>query len=143
MIIKAIPKSNDTIELKPGCYNVTLQKPYEKEIEGQKVVRFPFTVDGIVGKIKPFYFYLFKSEIGDDKLKFQRFNTLAMAIRKCFLLYGPFNKESYEKWVGKKGRVIIGKHASGSVGVVFFMCNSSITPAKVRFIEHLHTFEYE
>ena len=143
MIVKSITKSNATIELKPGCYNVTLQKPYEKEIEGQKIVRFPFSVDGIVGKIKPFYFYLFKSEIGDDKLKFQRFNTLAMAIRKCFLLYGPFNKDSYEKWVGKKGRVIIGKHASGSVGVVFFMVNSSITPAKIRFIEHMHTFEYE
>lgn len=143
MIVKSITKSNGTIELKPGCYNVTLQKPYEKEIEGQKVVRFPFSVDGIVGKIKPFYFYLFKSEIGDDKLKFQRFNTLAIAIRKCFLLYGPFNKDSYEKWVGKKGRVIIGKNASGSVGVVFFMVNSSITPAKIRFIEHLHTFEYE
>ena len=143
MVIKTKKQSNETIELKPGCYNVTLQEPYEKEIEGQKVIRFPFTVDGIVGKIKPFYFYLFKSEIGDDKLKFQRFNTLAMAVRKCFLLYGPFNKDSYEKWVGKKGRVIIGKHASGSIGVVFFMCNSSITPAKERFIEHLHTFDYE
>lgn len=143
MVIKTKKQSDETIELKPGCYNVTLQEPYEKEIEGQKVIRFPFTVDGIVGKIKPFYFYLFKSEIGDDKLKFQRFNTLAMAVRKCFLLYGPFNKDSYEKWVGKKGRVIIGKHASGSIGVVFFMCNSSITPAKERFIEHLHTFDYE
>ena len=143
MIVRTIQKSNETIELKPGCYNVTLQEPYEEEINGQTVIRFPFTVDGIVGKIKPFYFYLFKSEIGDDKLKFQRFNTLAMAIRKCFLLYGPFNKESYEKWVGKKGRVIIGNHASGSVGVVFFMVNSGITPNKVRFIEHLHTFEYE
>lgn len=143
MVIKTKKQSDETIELKPGCYNVTLQEPYEKEIEGQKIVRFPFKVDGIVGKIKPFYFYLFKSEIGDDKLKFQRFNTLAMAIRKCFLLYGPFNEDSYKKWVGRKGRVIIGRHASGNMGVVFFMCNSSITPAKVRFIEHLHTFEYE
>lgn len=143
MVVRVKKQSSDVIRLKPGCYNVTLQKPYEIEIEGQKVIRFPFTVDGIVGKIKPFYFYLFKSEIGDDKLKFQRFNTLAMVIRKCFLLYGPFNEDSYKKWVGRKGRVVIGKYPDANVGVVFFMVNDSITPAKVRFIEHLHTFEYE
>ena len=130
MVIKTKKQSNETIELKPGCYNVTLQEPYEKEIEGQKVIRFPFTVDGIVGKIKPFYFYLFVPKDDDDKLKIERFYTLAMAIRECFDSVLPFNELSYKFWKGKKGRVVIGKHRDGKIGVVFFMRSEIINLAR-------------
>lgn len=143
MVVKAIMKGNETIELKPGCYYVTLQKPYETEIKGQEVIRFPFTVNGIVGKIKPFYFYLFKAKIGDDKLKVQRFNTLAMAIRKCFDVVSPFTESNYELWTGKKGRVVIGKHENGKVGVIFFMHNEKLSNIRKTLIENMHTIEFE
>lgn len=143
MVVKTKKQVNGTIELKPGCYNVTLQEPYEKEIEGQKVIRFPFTVDSIVGKIKPFYFYLFKSEIGDDKLKIQRLDTLEMAIRECFNTMLPFTKNNYKLLKGKKGRVVIGKHRNGKMGVVFFMRNEIINLANEALSENTRVFKNE
>lgn len=143
MIIKAIPKSNGTIELKPGCYNVTLQEPYEEEINGEIYIRFPFTVAGIVGKIKPFYFYLFVPKDGDEKLKFERFNTLEIAIRECFNTELPFTKSYYKLWKGKKGRVVIGKHRNGKMGVVFFMRNENINLARKALSENVRVFKNE
>ena len=143
MVIKTKKQSNETIELKPGCYNVTLQEPYEEEINSEICIRFPFTVAGIVGKIKPFYFYLFVPKDGDDKLKIERFNTLAMAIRECFNSVLPFNELSYKFWKGKKGRVVIGKHKNGKMGVVFFMRSEIINLAQESLSENVHTFKNE
>lgn len=143
MVVRAIPKSNETIELKPGCYNVTLQEPYEEEINGEIYIRFPFTVAGIVGKIKPFYFYLFVPKDGDDKLKIQRFNTLAMAIRECFNTMLPFTKNNYKLLKGKKGRVVIGKHRNGKMGVVFFMRSEMINIANKALSENTRVFKNE
>lgn len=143
MIIKTKKQSDGTIELKPGCYNVTLQEPYEEEINGEIYIRFPFTVAGIVGKIKPFYFYLFVPKDGDEKLKFERFNALEIAIRECFNTGLPFTKIHYKFWKGKKGRVVIGKHRNGKMGVVFFMRNENINLARKALSENARVFKNE
>lgn len=143
MVIRIKKQGDGVIELKPGCYNVTLQEPYEKEIERQKVIRFPFSVDGIVGKIKPFYFYLFVPKDGDEKSKIERFNAKEKAIRECFNSILPFNKLSYKFWSGRKGRVVIGKHRNGNMGVVFFMRSEIINIARKALSEDIHTFKNE
>ena len=143
MVIKTKQQSNGTIELKPGCYNVILQEPYEEEINGEICIRFPFTVAGIVGKIKPFYFYLFVPKDGDDKLKIERFNNKSMAIRECFNSVLPFNEVSYKLWKGRKGRVVIGKHRNGKMGVVFFMRNDNINLAREALSENARVFKNE
>lgn len=143
MVVRVKKQSNGVIELKPGCYNVTLQEPYEKEINGEIVIRFPFTVDGMVGKINPFYFYLFVPKDGNDKLKIERFNNKSMAIRECFNSMLPFNELSYKFWKGRKGRVVIGKHRNGKMGVVFFMRNDIINLAREALSENVHTFKNE
>ena len=142
MVVRVVKKSNETISLCPGMFSLTLKKPYEVEINGQKVIRFPFTAAGMACNIKPNYFYLFKSEFGDDKLKIQRFHTLAMAIRKCFDITEPFCEESYEKWVGKKGIVVMGKQKNGKIGVIFYMPNKGLKESREKIIEKMHTFEY-
>ena len=143
MVVKTKKQSNGTIELKPGCYNVILQEPYEEEVNGEIYIRFPFAVDGIVGKIKPFYFYLFKPKINDDKLKFERFSTLSTAIRECFYITLPFTKSNYKLLKGKKGRVVIGKHRNGNIGVVFFMRNEMINLAREALSENTRVFKNE
>lgn len=143
MVVKMKKQDNETIELKPGCYYVTLQEPYEEEINGEIVIRFPFSVNGMVGKIKPFYFYLFKAKDDDDKLKIQRLDTLEMAIRECFNIKLPFIKSNYRLLKGKKGRVVIGKHRNGKMGVVFFMQNDTINLAREALSENVHTFKNE
>ena len=143
MIVRTIPKNNGTIELKPGCYNVVLQEPYEEEINGEIVIRFPFTVAGIVGKIKPFYFYLFKSKIGDEKLKIEKLNAKEKAIRECFNTMLPFDERHYKLWEGKKGRVVIGKHRNDKMGVVFFMRNDTINLARKALSENTRVFKNE
>lgn len=143
MVIKTKKQSDGTIELKPGCYNVILQEPYEVEIENETAIRFPFTVSGIVGKIKPFYFYLFKAKVGDDNLKIQRLDTLETAIRKCFNIKLPFTKSNYKLLKGKKGRVVIGKHRNGKMGVVFFMRSEIIDIAQKALSEDIPDFRNE
>ena len=143
MVVKTKKQGNGTIELKPGCYNVTLQEPYEEEINNEIVIRFPFTVDGIVGKIKPFYFYLFKPKINDDKLKFERFSTLSTAIRECFNITLSFTKSNYKLLKGKKGRVVIGKHKNGNIGVVFFMRSEMLNLAREALSENTRVFKNE
>ena len=143
MVVKTKKQDNEKIELKPGCYYVTLQEPYEGEINGEIVIKFPFSVNGIVGKIKPFYFYLFKAKDDDDKLKIQRLDTLEMAIRECFNIMLPFTKNNYKMLKGKKGRVVIGKHRNGKMGVVFFMQNEMINLAHKALSENTRVFKNE
>lgn len=143
MIIKTKKQANETIELKPGCYNVILQEPYEKEINGEIVIRFPYTVNGIVGEIKPNYFYLFVPKVGDDKLRVERLSAKEKAIRECFNTKLPFDKNKYILWKGKKGRVVIGKHRNGNMGVVFFMRNENINIARQALSENVRVFKNE
>ena len=143
MVVKTKKQGNVTIELKPGCYYVTLQEPYEEEINGETVIRFPFSVNGMVGKIKPFYFYLFKAKDDSDKLKVQRLDTLEMAIRECFNAKLPLTKNDYKFWKGKKGRVVIGKHRNGKMGVVFFMRSEILTLARKALSEDIPGFNNE
>lgn len=143
MVIKTKKQNDGVIELKPGCYNVVLQEPYEEEINGEICIKFPFTVAGIVGKIKPFYFYLFVPKDGDERLKFERFNTLEIAIRECFNTKLPFEKSHYILWKGKKGRVVIGKHRNDKMGVVFFMRNENINLAHQALSENARVFKNE
>lgn len=143
MVVRVKKQSNAVFELKPGCYNVILQKPYEKEINGQIVVRFPFSVDGIVGKIKPFYFYLFKPKIDDDKLKFERFYAMSTAIRECFNTMLPFTESNYRLMKGRKGRVVVGKQKNGKMGVVFFMRNDMINFARKALSGEKQDFKNE
>lgn len=143
MVVKTKKQGNGTIELKPGCYNVILQEPYEEEINDEICIRFPFTVDGIVGKIKPFYFYLFMPKVDDEKSRFERYNDKRKAIRECFNTMLPFNKHSYKLWKGKKGRVVIGKHKNGKMGVVFFMRSEMINLAHKALSENTRVFKNE
>ena len=142
-ISRAFNQSEGVLELKEGLYNVTLKKPYEKEIHGEIVIRFPFTVDGFVGKIKPFYFYLIKSQAYIEELKRERFNYFAMSIRKCFDVILPFEKKYYEHWEGKKGRVLIAKHENGRNGVVFFVKNNNLTEERRKIIENIDFYMYK
>lgn len=142
MVVRVVKKSNEAISLCPGIFSLTLKKPYEVEINGQKVIRFPFTASGMACNIKPNYFYLFKSEFGDDRLKIQKFHTLAISIRKCFDITEPFCEESYEKWVGKKGLVVMAKQRDGNIRASFFMPNKTLTKGRERIIEKMHTFKY-
>lgn len=143
MVVKTKKQDNETIELKPGCYYVTLQEPYEEEINGEIVIKFPFSVNGIVGKTKPFYFYLFKAKDDDDKLKIQRLDTLEMAIRECFNTKLPFTKNNYKLLKGKKGRVVIGKHRNDKMGVVFFMRSEMVNLEHKALSENTRVFKNE
>lgn len=143
MVIKTKKQSDGIIELKPGCYNVTLQEPYEKEINGEIVIRFPFTINGMVGEIKPNYFYLFVSKVGDDKLRLERLSAKEKAIRECFNTKLPFDKKKYILWKGKRGRIVIGKHRNGNMGVVFFMRNENINLARKALSENARVFKNE
>ena len=141
--IRGFEQGEGIIELKEGLYNVTLKKPYEKEIHGEIVIRFPFTVDGMVGKIKPFYFYLIKSQVCIKELKYERTNYLAESIRKCFDVILPFEEKNYEYWEGRKGRVLIAEKKSGNRGVVFFMKNKNLTMERFKIIEDMSVFKHE
>lgn len=143
MIVRTIQKSDGIIELKPGCYNVTLLEPYEKEINGEIVIRFPFTINGMVGEIKPNYFYLFVPKVGDDKLRLERLSAKEKAIRECFNTKIPFDEKHYILWKGKRGRVVIGKHRNGNMGVVFFMRNDNINLARKALSENARVFKNE
>ena len=75
-------QAEDLAKFGKGIYNVTLEKPYEEEINGEMVIWVPFTVGEITGRTKPFYFHLFKSEVNDKGSKMGRCNLLAEKIRK-------------------------------------------------------------
>lgn len=139
-IKRSFHQAEDLVELGEGIFNVTLKKPYEKEIDGEIVIRFPFTVDGFMGKIKPFYFYLFKSLVNDKGSKMGRLNRLAESIRKCFDVILPFEENYYECWEGKKGRVLVSRNNNGKKGVVFFFKNKNLSEERKKIIEDMYDF---
>ena len=55
----------------------------------------------------------------------------------------PFTKNNYKMLKGKKGRVVIGKHRNGKMGVVFFMQNEMINLAHKALSENTRVFKNE
>lgn len=106
--------------LADGDYNITLIKPYETQVAGFNVLRFPFTVDGETEHCVPNYFDLFDCTDPTDTEKMQMFQKNASKIKACFKLGGNFGELNYIKWNGSKGKVRIEKSKAGFVNVVHF-----------------------
>lgn len=143
MVVRMKPQVDGTINLKPGCYNVTLQEPFEVVINGQRVIRFPFTVDGIRAKTNPYYFYLFIPKDNDDQSRVGRFEALSKSISECFNVKLQFVKYDYKLIKGRKGRVVIGYCKNGKMGVVFFMRNQLLIFTRKALFEDKRTFKNE
>ena len=106
--------------LADGDYDVTLGKPYETQVSGYSVLRFPITVDGESEPVVPNYFDLFDVTDPNDPEKLKQFNKNASKIKACFKLAGGFNETNYIKWTGSKGKVRIEKSKTGFVNIVQF-----------------------
>lgn len=133
-------QAEDLVVLGEGIYNIILKKPYEVEFNGEIIIKFPFTVDGFMGKIKPFYFYLNKSQVNDKGSKLGFSNTLAESIRKCFDIISPFEEKYYEQWVGRKGRVLVSNNRNDKKGIVFFFKNKNLSEVRKKIIEDMYNF---
>ena len=86
---------DQAIKLKPGIYDVTLELPYETMINGYKVLKFPFTVDGVNQRTNPDNFVLFDVKNDDDPGKIKMFIKKASKIKACFILKGSFSEANY------------------------------------------------
>lgn len=115
--------------LNVGDYEVTLQKPYETELSGYRVLKFPFTVNGINEPVSPNEFILFDTnpEDGEDKMKM--FIKRASKIKACFILKGTFCEANYVSWSGHKGKICISKDKAGFLWVSDFYQNENLTAA--------------
>lgn len=120
---------DQAIKLKPGIYDVTLERPYEDVINGYKVLKFPFTVDGINQRTSPDNFILFDVKDNDDPEKIRMFIKKASRIKACFILKGPFREENYVAWTGKKGSISVVVDEAGFVNVKDFLPNVKLTAA--------------
>lgn len=101
-----------------GDYVVTLGTPFETQISGYNVLRFPFTIDGENEIVIPNYFDLFDCSDPTDKEKIEQFDKQASRIKACFKLCGVFNETNYKLWNGHKGKIRIEKSKAGFVNVV-------------------------
>ena len=121
--------------LEQGVYNVTLRKPNEVYEPGFKVIRFPFTVDGLDCETIPNYFHLDKTHIDDGPEEKASYNIREFQIRRCFRLTSPFKDECFHECIGKKGKVSIIKNRSGKIIVNNFFPNDDITKEEKEIIE--------
>lgn len=121
--------------LDPGVYNITLRKPNEIYEPGFKVIRFPFTVDGLDCETIPNYFHLDKTHIDDGPEEKASYDIKEFLIRKCFRLTSPFKDECFHECIGKKGKVSIVKTRSGKIVVDRFFPNDDITKEEQDIIE--------
>lgn len=103
-----------------GDYEVTLGKPYETNVRGYAVLRFPFTVNGETELCVPNYFDLFDVTDPNNPEKIKQFNKNASKIKACFKLSGDFAEHNYITWTGSKGKVRIEKSTTGFLNVVQF-----------------------
>lgn len=117
------------IKLKPGIYDVTLERPFETMINGYHVLKFPFTVDGVNQRTNPDNFVLFDAKDGDDQEKIKMFIKKASKIKACFILKGPFAEENYVAWTGKKGTISVVEDEQGYLNVKDFLPNKNLTAA--------------
>lgn len=106
--------------LSDGDYDVTLGKPFETNIAGFSVLRFPFTVDGKKELVVPNYFDLFDVTDPTNSLNVEMFNKTASRIKACFKLNGSFTESNYIGWAGHKGKIKIGKSKNGFTNVTQF-----------------------
>lgn len=120
---------DQAIKLKPGIYDVTLERPFETMINGYHVLKFPFTVDGVNQRTNPDNFVLFDVKDGDDQEKVRMFIRKASRIKACFILKGPFCEENYVSWTGKKGCISIQEDETGYMNVKDFLPNKNLTAA--------------
>ena len=120
---------DQAIKLKPGIYDVTLERPYETDINGYHVLKFPFTVDGVNQRTNPDNFVLFDVKDGDDQEKVKMFIKRASRIKACFILKGRFGEENYVAWTGKKGRISVVEDEQGYINVRDFLPNENLTAA--------------
>ena len=121
--------------LEPGIYNITLKKPDEVCNPGFKVIRFPFTVDGLDCETIPNYFHLDKTHIDDGLEEKERYKIKEFVIRKCFRLTSPFKDEYFHECIGKKGKVSIIKNCTGKIIVNNFFSNDHMTKEEQDIIE--------
>ena len=120
---------DQAIRLKPGLYDVTLERPYETDINGYHVLKFPFTVDGVNQRTNPDNFVLFDVKDGDDPEKVKMFVKRASKIKACFILKGRFAEENYVAWTGKKGCISVVEDEQGYLNVRDFLPNKNLTAA--------------
>ena len=123
------------VVLKSGAYDIRLGKPYEINVSGSKVIKFPFTVDGMDCRTYPDYFLLQKPSMYDSNERFEKISIKELMIRKCFILTMPFNEENYVKCVGKRGRVTIIQDKTGYMHVAYFFQNQNIKPTEKYSLE--------
>ena len=121
--------------LEPGVYNITLKKPNEVCNPGFKVIRFPFTVDGLDCDIIPNYFHLDKTDIDDRLIEKTRYKIREFKIRTCFRLTSPFKDEYFHECIGKKGKVSVIKNRSKKIIVYNFFPNDDITKKELDIIK--------
>ena len=122
--------------LEPGVYNITLKKPDEVCNPDFKVIRFPFTVDGLDCETIPNYFHLDKTHIDDGLEEKERYKIKEFVIRKCFRLISPFKDEYFHECIGKKGKVSIIKNCTGKIIVNNFFSNDNMTKEEQDIIEY-------
>ena len=120
---------DQSIKLKPGIYDVTLERPFETMINGYHVLKFPFTVDGVNQRTNPDNFVLFDAKDGDDPEKIKMFIRKASRIKACFILKGKFAEENYVAWTGKKGSISVVEDDQGYMNVKDFLPNVNLTAA--------------
>ena len=120
---------DQALKLKTGAYDVTLERPYETDINGYHVLKFPFTVDGVNERTNPDNFVLFDTKEGDSQEKVKMFIKRASKIKACFILKGRFGEENYVAWTGKKGKIYIAEDDAGFMNVRDFYPNENLTAA--------------
>ena len=123
--------------LDPGVYNITLGKPDEIYEPGFKVIRFPFTVDGLDCETIPNYFHLDKTFIDNGPEEKASYDIREFSIRKCFRLTRPFNDECFDECIGKKGKVSIIKNRLGKYVMAYFFPNDDMTKEEQDILESM------
>ena len=115
------------VTLKPGAYDVVLTRIFETMINGYKVLKFEFRVEGINSRTSPGNFVLFDATDPEDQEKVKMFIKKASKIKECFILKGPFTEANYVAWEGKKGKIYIEKDDTGFTNVKNFYPNENLT----------------
>lgn len=137
MFVDDFGKEVWSMVLDPGVYNITLKKPNEVYVPGFKVIRFPFTVDGLDCETIPNYFHLDKTHIDDGPDEKTLYNVREFVVRKCFRLTSPFKDECFDECIGKKGKVSIIKNRSGKTIIAYFFPNDDITKEEQDILESM------
>lgn len=123
------------VVLKSGVYGIKLGKPYEIKVAGCKVIKFPFTVDGMDCRTYPDYFLLQKPSKYDSNETFEKISVKELMVRQCFILTEPLTEEYYEKCMGKRGKVTVIQDKTGYMHVAYFFPNQNITAVQKSVLE--------